>query len=157
MADIQVAFCPHCDTEAHYTKKSLRMSPMRALRCGHCTGYFKPEEEAVRKGKTDNQTRSQTQEKRLAKVIGGRSQPGSGSRRGAKGDVRAQGKVRGECKFTRAASFSLKLAELHKIRKEAKGEMPIFHIEFQGVYPVERFVVLSEDDYRALRGDSDDE
>jgi hypothetical protein len=49
-----------------------------------------------------------------------------------------------ECKFTRAASFSLKLAELKKIHDEAAiaGEDPVFEIEFQGVHPHERFVVI---------------
>ena len=47
-----------------------------------------------------------------------------------------------ECKLTRAKSFSLKLAELEKLEREAAGEDPVFEIEFQGVYPHKRYVVM---------------
>ena len=92
-------------------------------------------------GKSDNQKRSQRQEKRAAKRIGGRVTAASGAV-GEKGDVRLFGDTRMECKFTRAQSFNLKLAELEKLEREASGEDPVFEIEFQGVYPSKRYVVL---------------
>jgi hypothetical protein len=52
----------------------------------------------------------------------------------AKGDVRVQGDVGGECKFTKAKSYSLKLADLMKIRSEAlsRGEDWVLQLEFVG-------------------------
>jgi len=48
-----------------------------------------------------------------------------------------------ECKLTRANSYSLRLDLLEKIEKECEGgENPAFEIEFQGVYPHKRYVVL---------------
>lgn len=91
---------------------------------------------------TDSQKRSRKQEKRMAKRLGGHVQPASGAGQ-AKGDVRADWKARGECKLTRAKSFSLKLADLEKIEREAAStETPLLEIEFQGVYPHKRYVVL---------------
>jgi ribosomal protein L44E len=98
--------------------------------------------EEPKKGKTNSQKRSRRQEKRAARRIGGKVQPASGAGQ-AKGDVRLAGHTRMECKFTRAKSYSLKLEELKKIEQEAgPGEQPVFEIEFQGVYPHERYVVL---------------
>ena len=95
-----------------------------------------------KRGKTNSQKRSRLQEKRAASRIGGRVQPASGAGQ-AKGDVRDVGRIRMECKFTRAKSYSLKLEELKKIEREAgSGEQPIFEIEFQGIHPHERYVVL---------------
>jgi hypothetical protein len=52
----------------------------------------------------------------------------------AKGDVRAAGEVRAECKTTSAKSYSLKLDEWTKIQSEALGggEVPVMQVEFQG-------------------------
>jgi hypothetical protein len=103
-------------------------------------------------GISDNQKRSRAQEKRAAKRIGGRVQPASGAGR-SKGDVRDPGHVRMECKLTRSNSYSLKLADLQKIEKEATtGEHPIFEIEFQGVHPRKRYVVLPGWLYDSLSG-----
>jgi len=91
---------------------------------------------------TDSQKRSRKQEKRLARDLGGRVQPASGAG-SAKGDVRVAGDVRAECKLTRAKSFNLKLSDLEKIEGEASGEeMPLLHLEFQGVSPHKKYVVL---------------
>lgn len=108
--------------------------------CG--SNLYELGEEPKRKGKTNSQKRSRQQEKRAAKRIGGRVQPASGAGQ-AKGDVRLEGHTRMECKFTRAKSYSLKLEELKKIEREAgPGEQPVFEVEFQCVYPHERYVVL---------------
>jgi len=99
----------------------------------------------LQKGRSDNQKRSKKQEERVAKRLGAQRQKASGSLPGAKGDVRKTGSIRGECKFTRAKSFSLKLAELVKIEIEAElGENPAFFVEFQCQSPPKRYVVLPE-------------
>lgn len=93
-------------------------------------------------GKSDSQKRSKRQEKRAAQRVGGYTTAGSGSGR-TKGDVRAAGDTRMECKLTRAKSFTLKLAELEKLEREVSaGEVPVFEIEFQGVHPHKRYVVI---------------
>ena len=109
--------------------------------CHQCGGDLYKTGSLPKSGKSDNQKRSQRQEKRAAKRIGGRVTAASGAV-GVKGDVRLLGDTRMECKFTRAQSFNLKLAELEKLEREASGEDPVFEIEFQGVYPHKRYVVL---------------
>jgi hypothetical protein len=77
--------------------------------------------------------------------MGAQRQKASGSLSGAKGDIRKTGSMRGECKFTRARSYSLKLDELMKIEREAAaGEQPAMFIEFQCQHPPKRFVVIPE-------------
>jgi len=94
---------------------------------------------------TDNKKRSVKQEKRVAAREGGRAQPGSGAVDGFEGDVRKSGKYRGECKFTRAASYTLKLADLKKLEAQASsGELPVFDVEFQSEKPVKRYVIVPE-------------
>lgn len=75
----------------------------------------------------------QLQERRAAKDVGGRVQPGSGSTAFAKGDVRTVGKLRLECKTTSGSSFILKLKELLKIEREAQDYLEdwAFQIQFQ--------------------------
>jgi ribosomal protein L44E len=110
--------------------------------CPGCNEDLRKVGERTKRGKTDSQKRSRKQEKRAAKRVGGKVQPGSGAGR-AKGDVRAPWHARIECKLTRAKSFGLKLAALEKIEKEAlPPELPIFEIEFQGVTPHKRYAVI---------------
>jgi hypothetical protein len=46
----------------------------------------------------------------------------------------------------------LKLESLTKLEQEASaGEVPVFEIEFQGVFPHKRYVVLRDEDYQALK------
>ena len=93
----------------------------------------------------------------MAKKLGAKRQKASGALPGAKGDLRKTGSMRGECKLTRAKSFSLKLADLVKIENEAElGENPAFFIEFQCQNPPKRYVVLPEwlyEYYARLAGD----
>lgn len=113
--------------------------------CPKCGGRVEPgnASTAVIKGRTDSQKRSRRQEKKAAERYGGRAQPGSGSIDTVKSDVRDAGVSRGECKLTRAKSYSLKLELLNKIEAEAVGEeLPYMEIEFQGVNPHRRFVVM---------------
>lgn len=104
---------------------------------------------------TDNIRRSKKQEKRVAAREGGKRQPGSGARDGFEGDVRDLGKYRGECKFTRASSYSLKLADLRKLEAQARsGELPIFDVEFQSESPSKRYVIMPEWAYETLMSES---
>ena len=85
--------------------------------------------------KSYSQRRSRLQEKRAARDLGGKVQKGSGSSAFAKGDVRAIGHVRGECKFTKKSTYILKHDELLKIQMEAlKGgfEDWVMQVEFVG-------------------------
>jgi rubredoxin len=146
------ASCPTCGFTSKYDTTALRLSPMKDLQCPECNLWFRPEAPAPKKGTNDNQRRSKAQEKRAAAQYGARVQPASGALPGAKGDLRKKGVMRGECKFTRSGSFSLKLAELLKVEQEAVGsETPLFEVEFQGVHPRKKYVVLRAEDYVALR------
>lgn len=71
------------------------------------------------------------QEKKLAKRIHAWRVPGSGSGK-QKGDVRAKGIARVECKCTQKKSFSITREMLDKIdvAAGATGEIPIIHVEF---------------------------
>jgi hypothetical protein len=103
----------------------------------------------------DNLRRSQKQEKQVAEREGARRQPASGSRPGYKGDVRKLGQYRGECKFTRAKSFTLKLETLRELELQANyGELPILDIEFQVGPPNWRYVVMPEWAYEMLMTES---
>lgn len=100
--------------------------------------------------------RSEEQEKRVARLQGGRVTPASGALSGAKGDVRQRGRHRIECKYTTKKSYSIKLDELLKIEGEASaGELSLLHLEFQGVSPSKRYVILREDDYQSLMEDAE--
>lgn len=148
--------CEHCEAEQEADLKAFRGTPgISRLQCSSCGELTRVSK--VKKGKSDNQRRSQEQEKSAAKRYGGRTQAGSGSSWREKGDFREEGKHRGECKFTRARSFSLKLDELLKLEKEATGmETPLFEVEFQGVSPKRRYVIVRAEDYRALMNGLED-
>lgn len=106
---------------------------------------------APKVGRNDNQRRSKRQEEGVARRTGSRRQKASGSLSGAKADVRDKDKLRGECKLTRAKSYSLKLEELIKVEGEAHGgEHPVMFIEFQHRPPFKRYAVIPEWLYVAL-------
>jgi len=137
--------CRQCDYVTTVNTVALQQRRKAGLvyPCKHCGTDLIREGGKTAHGRTDNQKRSRAQEKRAAKRIGGVVQPASGALPGAKGDVRKKGEVRMECKLTRAKSFSLKLEELMKIEQEAeRGEAPALEIEFQGVHPKKRYVVI---------------
>jgi ribosomal protein L44E len=136
--------CGQCKQEVQVESTIFNVRRRKSLphACPYCSVDLVTHGQPVKKGKSDSQKRSRAQEKRAAKRIGGRVQPASGAGR-AKGDVRAAGRVRMECKLTRANSFSLKLADLEKIEREtSRGEMPIFEVEFQGTHPRKRYAVI---------------
>jgi hypothetical protein len=106
---------------------------------------------ARKKGTTVLKKRSEDQERRAAGRYGGRVQPASGALDHCKGDLRDKGVSRGECKFTLAKSYSIKLEELRKIESEVKGdEVPFLEIEFQGVHPSKRYVILPDWAFQSL-------
>jgi hypothetical protein len=75
---------------------------------------------------------SRKQEQQIMDGIGGRVQPGSGCVDGYKSDGRLKGRVRVEAKFTFGTIFSVKRADLDKIRGECQGrERPAFVIDFK--------------------------
>lgn len=82
--------------------------------------------------RTNQQRRSRRQERLIAKDIGGKEQPASGASWSAKGDVRKTGDLRIEAKYTDKDFFSLKLADVLKIRNEALmgGEYWALQIDF---------------------------
>jgi hypothetical protein len=103
--------------------------------------------------------KSQKQEKRWAKKVGGKTQPASGAFWAAKGDVKE--KTSGilesflwENKQTSKNSYRLTIDTWNEIREKAfqRGNLPGMQIELHppGVSPV-RLVVLAEDDFLALR------
>lgn len=66
-------------------------------------------------------------EKRVAKQVNGRQTPGSGSRRGLKGDIKIQGerKFLMEAKATQNLTMALDSGWLVKIREEAQTQASI--------------------------------
>lgn len=146
--------CSQCDgvTAVNAFAFKTRRKSGLPYTCHHCPADLYKTGSKPKTGKTDSQKRSQRQEKRSAKRIGGDVQPASGAG-SSKGDVRKAFDTRMECKLTRARSFSLKLSELEKIEQEAGSEKPVFEIEFQGVYPHKRYVVIPGWLYDQLTGD----
>lgn len=75
--------------------------------------------------------RSDRQEKFTAKTYGGRRTKNSGAM-DEKADVIVKDTFRFEDKTTKHASFTLKLKDLQRLEKQAKGdEMPVFKIAFE--------------------------
>ena len=87
-------------------------------------------------------------EKRVAKLTGSRRQPASGSRWHARGDLKSKEHLT-EVKATARKSYTLKLATLRKIEREAAAQDrdPAFLLEF--VTPQGRFL------YKVMRYDGE--
>jgi hypothetical protein len=72
------------------------------------------------------------QEREIMKGLGGRVQPGSGSKGGYKGDGRVYDQLRVEAKYTTAKSYRLNHSDLTKIRGECEGrERPALVLDFK--------------------------
>ena len=97
--------------------------------------------------KSKGQKESKKHEVRLAKVLNGKRNAGSGAFWSRKGDVRSDD-VLLEHKYTSKASFTLKAAVLEKIVKEAilESRMPILGISLNS----EDYIVLTENDFLEL-------
>lgn len=94
------------------------------------------------------------QERRNAELLGGRTQPGSGSSSRAKGDVRKLGEYRGESKFTFSLSYALERRVLEKITSECgDGEKPILFLDFKNKETGRThgsYVILHESDFEDM-------
>jgi len=92
---------------------------------------------------------SVSQEKRIAKDVGGRRVAGSGSLPGLKGDVKDPEGWLLEAKQTEKPRYSLTLAVWRKIEREAlqKGKQPALIVEMAG----RKVAVISYDDWLAMR------
>jgi len=88
-------------------------------------------------------SRSERQEKGIAKRLGGRQQPRSGAGPWRKHDV-DQGDFLIEAKWTATGSYRLTIQEWELLRRRARleGKLPMYHIEFGN----RRLIVLEEDD-----------
>ena len=86
----------------------------------------------------------QRQESRLADLLGGECNAGSGNGWSRKNDVRSK-RYQVEAKLTEAASFRLRLADLQSLASNAdrEGRTPVLAVEIQG----RRYVVLREQDW----------
>jgi hypothetical protein len=110
-------------------------------------------------GKTPKQRkkRSDKQEKTLAqelKSLGGATKPGSGNQWHSKGDVEDKEFLH-ECKYTQYKSYSLTLKTWKEIEEKAfsmGGKIPAMHILLDEGGEDLELIVLSKDDYLALRG-----
>lgn len=99
--------------------------------------------------------RSQKQEKRLAKKVGGRVQPGSGSTWGSKGDVKTKGHFVEddlaflyECKYTDGKGFRVTVDLWKEISDKAffEGKRPALQLEIKDLH----LVVIEEDDWLSI-------
>ena len=146
--------CWDCGHQWERTKLDLKVNPV--CQCPKCRFFATPKELRTASKSNDNQRRSQTQEKQAEQRYGARRQPASGALPHAKSDLRDPGRVRVECKFTRAKSFTLKLEELKKLERERTGdEHPVFEIEFQCEKPFKRYVVIPQWLYSHLVGEEE--
>lgn len=98
--------------------------------------------------KSEGQKQSQKHEARLAKLLDGKTNAGSGAFWSRKGDVRSDDLLV-EHKWTGKTSFTLKAAVLEKIVKEAilESRMPALGISLNN----ENYIMLTEDDFMELR------
>ena len=97
--------------------------------------------------KSEGHRQSQTHEKRLAKLVGGSRNAGSGAFWSRKGDVRSK-ELLIEHKWTGKKSFSMKSDVLEKIVTEAilDGRTPVLGFSLNN----ENYVVLTENDFLEL-------
>jgi hypothetical protein len=98
--------------------------------------------------KSEGLKKSQKHEARLAGVLDGKRNAGSGAFWSRKGDVRSAD-ILLEHKYTGKASFTVKAAVLEKIVKEAilESRMPVLGVSLNS----ENYVLLTEDDFLEMR------
>lgn len=120
---------------------------------------FTPIRTPVTRRNRQQKRASVRQENRIARDIDGRRQKASGATAHAKGDVRKAGSLRIEAKYTTAKSFSLKLADLVKIRSECTGrETPAFQITFMDRErrPIDEWMAVPYSVWRRLYAAAED-
>lgn len=94
------------------------------------------------------------QEKRLASLVGGKTQAGSGNQWHSKGDVEDKEFLH-ECKYTKNKSFPVSIKLWEEIEEKAfqmGGKSPAIEIVLGEGQENLKLIVLSEDDYLELRG-----
>ncbi len=98
--------------------------------------------------KSEGQKKSKAHENRLAKLVGGSRNAGSGAFWSRKGDVRSKDLLI-EHKWTGKKSFSMKADHLEKIVTEAllDGRTPVLGFSLNN----ENYVVLTENDFLEIR------
>lgn len=101
---------------------------------------------------THNQRIANKHEAEVAEAFGGQVTPMSGAGWVSKNDVRTDAELI-ECKTTASASYSVKLALLEELERNALlcGRNPVLNIKFEppGKRP-RRYVLVPEDDYLTL-------
>ena len=98
--------------------------------------------------RSEGQKQSKKHERRLARLVGGSRNAGSGAFWSRKGDVRSRDLLI-EHKWTGKKSFTMKSSVLEKIVEEAilDGRTPVLGFSLNE----ENYVVLTEDDFLSLR------
>lgn len=98
--------------------------------------------------KSEGQKRSRAHEERLARLVGGSRNAGSGAFWSRKGDVRSDDLLI-EHKWTGKKSFTMKSSVLEKIVEEAilDGRTPVLGFSLNN----ENYIVLTEDDFLEMR------
>ena len=98
--------------------------------------------------KSEGQKQSKKHERRLAKLVGGSRNAGSGAFWSRKGDVRSKDLLI-EHKWTGKKSFSMKADVLEKIVTESilDGRTPVLGFSLNN----ENYVVLTENDFLEIR------
>lgn len=101
---------------------------------------------------------SNKQERDVAQELNLKTMPASGATRHGGADARSVGKIRVECKYTDSDKYTLKLADLLKLRNQAiRGglEEPIFQVWFRtvnsGKYAIVPTVPTDECSLRATK------
>lgn len=98
--------------------------------------------------------KSDKQEKTLAQRVGGKTQVGSGNQWHSKGDVEDKEFLH-ECKYTKHKSFKVSIDLWKEIDEKAfamGGKSPAIEILLGEGKENLKLIILSEDDYLALRG-----
>lgn len=98
--------------------------------------------------------KSDKQERLLAQRVGGKTQAGSGNQWHSKGDVEDK-EFLIECKYTKHKSFRVSVELWEEISEKAftmGGKTPAMEILLGEGQENLKLIVLSEDDYLALRG-----
>jgi hypothetical protein len=148
--------CPACQAEG-YLKHTF--ASRHKLQCMQCSRVFSEQEiirivlDAPTSKRRTTRGRSDRQEKRTAKKYSGQRTLNSGAM-DDKGDVKVAGKYRFEDKTTRGRSYVLKLDDLRKLARQARGdEMPVLKVCFEDnldqqycVIPQDWFDQLLRDD-----------
>ena len=98
--------------------------------------------------RSKGQEQSRKHEDRLAKLVGGSRNAGSGAFWSRKGDVRSHDLLI-EHKWTGKTQFTVKALELEKIVTEAilDGRAPVLGFHLNG----ENYIILQEDDFLEMR------